>query len=200
MEFMKTKPDKYYDLAIVDPPYGIDVNMNMGKKKGEKARYKKKDWDKEIPTSEYFAELFRVSKNQIVWGGNFMTEHLPPRMCWVSWDKDVSEGVSFSDFELAWTSFNIAAKKVKIPYCGFIGLKGKKRTHPTEKPIKLYRWTLLNFAEKGMKILDTHGGSMTHAIACDMEGFALDICEIDEEYFYSGLKAFDEYKQQLKLF
>jgi len=200
IEFMKTKPDNYYDLAIVDPPYGISVNMNMGKKKGKKARYKKKDWDKEIPTPEYYAELFRVSKNQIVWGGNYMTEHLPPRMCWVCWDKGVPEGISFSDFELAWTSFNIAAKKVKIPYCGSIGLKGKKRTHPTEKPIILYRWILKEFAKAGFKIIDTHGGSHTNAIACDMEGFDLDICEIDGNYFKSGLNAFDNYKMQTTLF
>ncbi len=129
-----------------------------------------------------------------------MTEHLPPRMCWVCWDKDTPKGVSFSDFELAWTSFNIAAKKVKIPYCGFIGLKGKKRIHPTEKPIMLYRWILKEFAEVGFKILDTHGGSHTNAIACDMEGYDLDILENDKCYFDKGVKAFDNYKQQLKLF
>jgi len=199
-KFMKTKPDNYYDLSIVDPPYGISVNMNMGKKKGEKARYEKKDWDKKIPPPEYYAELFRVSKNQIVFGGNYMTEHLPPSMCWICWDKDVPEGVSFSDFELAWTSFNIAAKKVKIPYCGFIGLKGKKRTHPTEKPIILYRWILKEFAKEGFKILDTHGGSHTHAIAADLEDFELDIIEIDTEYFNNGLNAFDLHKRQLRLF
>ena len=129
-----------------------------------------------------------------------MTEYLPPSMCWVCWDKDVPDGVSFSDFELAWTSFNIAAKKVKIPYCGFIGLKGKKRIHPTEKPIILYRWLLKEFAKKGFKILDTHGGSMSIAQACDIECFDLDICEIDKEYFDLGVKAFKEYKRQLTLF
>jgi len=200
IEFMKTKPNNYYDLAIVDPPYGINVNMNMGKKKGEKARYEKKDWDKNIPSKEYFNELFRVSKNQIIWGGNYMTDYLKQSMCWVVWDKEVPTGVSFSDFELAWTSFNIAAKKVKLPYCGFIGLNGKKRIHPTEKPIILYRWLLKEFAKENYKILDTHGGSFTNAIACDKEKFDLDICEINKQYFDNGIKQYNEFKQQTTMF
>lgn len=200
MEALKSMKENQFDLAIVDPPYGICINMNMGKKKGEKARYDKKDWDKEIPTPEYYSKLFMVSKNQIVWGGNYMTEHLPPRMCWICWDKDVPEGVSFSDFELAWTSFNIAAKKVKIPYCGFIGLKGKKRTHPTEKPINLYKWLLKNYAKEGNTILDTHGGSMSIAIACWDMGFDLTCYELDTEYYNSAVERFENHIKQLAMF
>lgn len=203
IEFMKTKTDNYYDLAIVDPPYGIS--------EGKKSRgmgtcamagdYKIKDWDNEIPSPEYFEQLFRVSKNQIIWGGNYMVEFLKPSMGWIFWDKDSSG--DFSDGELAYTSFNKALRKIKIVWMGMrqYNMKNKeKRIHPTQKPIMLYRWTLQEYAEKGFKILDTHGGSFTHAIAADMEGFKLDIMDNEIEYFTSGLNAFDEYKRQLKLF
>ena len=166
MELMKRTPDKYFDLAIVDPPYGVGVNMNAGRKKGEKKRYKDKSWDNETPNQDYFSELFRVSKNQIIWGGNYFTDFLEAKMGWIVWDKNVPEGVSFSDFELAWTSFDVAAKKVRIDYCGFIGLNGQKRIHPTQKPVALYKWLLDKYPKEGDKILDTHLGSMSIAIAC----------------------------------
>lgn len=200
IEFMKSVPDKYYDLAIVDPPYGIGVNMNMGKKKGEVGRYEKKGWDSQIPPPFYFTELQRVSKNQIIWGGNYFTNHLDPSMGWIIWNKEVPDGVSFSDFEMAWSSFNSAAKQVRIPYCGFIGLNGKKRIHPTEKPVILYRWLLQNYAVKGMKILDTHGGSMNISHSCEIEGFSLDIMEIDPDYFRDGVNAFKMHIRQHRLF
>lgn len=190
MEGMKQYPDKYFELAICDPPYGINVNMQMGKKKGEVGRYEKKKWDSDIPTSEYYDELFRVSVNQIVWGGNYMTEFLPPSMGWICWDKDVPEGVSFSDFELAWSSFNVAAKKAKLSYCGFIGLDGNKRIHPTEKPVKLYKWLLQNYAKQGDKILDTHLGSGSSRIAAHQLGFDFTGYEIDKEYFEASEKRF----------
>ena len=195
IEFMKTKPDNYYDLAIVDPPYGININESMGRRKGDKhSGHKKAYWDNEIPTTEYFKELKRVSNNQVVWGGNYMTENLEPSPCWLMWDKGFSEYVTFAQFEMAWTSFKSSAKKFdKNP-------NQQNRIHPTQKPVDLYRWILSKYAEKGMKILDTHGGSFTHAIAADMEGFDLDICEIDTEFFTDGLKAFDIYKMQLNLF
>ena len=201
IEFMKSKPDKCYDLAIVDPPYGIGVNHNMGRRKGQKSSgYKKAYWDNEPPPIEYFEELFRVSKNQIIWGANHFIQSISASgnntntPCWLMWNKGFSEEVTFAQFELAWTSFKSTCKKYdKSP-------NQLDRTHPTQKPIDLYRKTLVLFATKGMKILDTHGGSMTIARACDMEGFALDICEIDEEYFNNGLKAFDNYKRQLTLF
>jgi site-specific DNA-methyltransferase (adenine-specific) len=211
IEFMKTKPDKYYDLAIVDPPYGFANNAipNNSANKKIYEGFAKKAWDNR-PTAEYFTELKRVSKNQIVWGGNYFSELWQTGLNrgFIFWDK-IQVSSNHADGELAWTSFDRNAKLFK--YCwsgnrfGFesnIGGVGKKsnRIHPTQKPIDLYRWLLQNYAEKGMKILDTHGGSFTHAIACDMEGFELDICELDEEYYNNGLKAYDLYKTQLKLF
>ena len=200
MKLMARYPDNHFDLAIVDPPYGINVNMNMGKKKGEKARYEKKGWDNEIPNKIYFDELVRVSKNQIIWGGNYFTEHLKPSMGWIVWDKQVPEGVSFSDFELSWSSFNVAAKKVRIPYCGFIGLGGKKRIHPTQKPVKLYEWLLMNYAKDGDKILDTHLGSGSIAIACHNLGFDLTACELDKDYFDASLKRLQQHQAQIRMF
>ena len=191
MEFMKSKPDKCYDLAIVDPPYGIGDKFKGGKTgKMNFNEIVNKDWDK-VPPIEYFKELMRVSKNQIIWGGNYF--NLPPTRCFIVWDKIISDDFSLAMAELAWTSFDKLAKiiKLQVPKDGKI--------HPTQKPIELYRWLLNKYANPNDKILDTHGGSMSIAIACDMEGFALDICEIDSEYFDSGLKRFDEYKRQLKL-
>jgi len=205
IEFMKTKPDKYYDLAIVDPPYGIGFSDYERGSSGVKVKERytkngKKDWDKGIPTQEYFAELKRVSKEQIIWGGNYFD--LPPTQCFIFWYKQ-NPVPNFADGELAWTSFKRPAVCIDYRYYG--NLQGKSsvvdaKIHPTQKPIYLYRKTLSIFAKQGDKILDTHGGSMTIAKACDMEGFALDICEIDEEYYNNGLKAYDEYKRQTKLF
>ena len=196
---MKGKPDNYYDLAIVDPPYGIGVNkMTLGNGKNKIYRGQN-DWDNCIPTKEYFDELKRVSKHQVVWGGNYMTQYLIPTSAWLFWDKGTGAN-DFADGELAWTSFGGALRKINISWVGANAKNGYKRIHPTEKPILLYRWILTRHAIKGMKILDTHGGSFTNAIACDMEGFDLDIIEIDKVYFDNGLKAFDNYKKQLTLF
>lgn len=192
IEFMKGKPDNHYELAIVDPPYGISINANIGLRKGQKKRHRPVKWDDQIPTDDYFSELFRVSQNQIIWGGNYFP--LPPTKHVIFWDKLNPEGLSFSDGEIAWTSFNRAIRK----YAKNNTQAGK--IHATQKPIQLYRWLLQNYAKQGDKILDTHGGSMTCAIACDTEGFSLDICELDPDYFVAGVKAFDNYKQQLKLF
>ena len=191
IEFMKTKPDNYYDLAIVDPPYGIDIN-NSGTHFKEK--YEIKDWDKNTPTTEYFNELKRVSKNQIIWGGNYFLDRLGNCKCYIVWDKKIAEDMSFAMCEMAWTSFKNGAKIYKKT------AMQQDRIHPTQKPIDLYRWTLKRYAEKGMKILDTHGGSMTIAKACDKEGYDLDICEIDKTYFDNGVNAYNEYKKQLTLF
>ena len=142
MELMARYPDKYFDLAIVDPPYGISVNMNAGRKKDTRSKKRTlKKWDNEIPNEDYFKELFRVSKNQIICGANYFTQYLPTSMGWVFWDKCVAEGCSFSDGELIWTSFNQSLKKAIIPYSGFIGMEGEK-FHPTTKPTKLYKWLL----------------------------------------------------------
>jgi len=195
IEFMKTKPDKHYDLAIVDPPYGINfAKTHTGK--GWTVR-ESKDWDKEIPPPEYWEQLFRISKNQIVWGGNYMTEFLPPSMGWIFWDKGQRD-FSLADGELAWTSFNKALRVYEYSRAKLNNNRGG--LHPTEKPIDLYRWILQKYAKEGDKILDTHGGSMTIAHACDKEGFDLDICELDKEYFEVGLKRYNEYKQQLTMF
>jgi site-specific DNA-methyltransferase (adenine-specific) len=204
IEFMKTKPDKYYDLAIVDPPYGI--NMDGGKIGGNncgKAKdYTQKDWDKEPPSLEYFKELMRVSKNQIIWGANHFISRMPfDSSCWIIWDKDNSG--NFADCEIAWTSFNTAVRKYKFRWNGMLqqNMKDKEiRIHPTQKPKDLYRWILKNYAKPNDLILDTHGGSMSISIACDMEGFDLDVTEIDTEYFINGQKRYEQYKQQPQLF
>ena len=204
IEFMKTKPDNYYDLAIVDPPYGI--NMDGGKIGGNncgKAKdYTQKDWDKEPPSLEYFEQLMRVSKNQIVWGANHFISRMPfDSSCWIIWDKDNSG--NFADCEMAWTSFNTAVRKYKFRWNGMLqqNMKDKEiRIHPTQKPKDLYRWILKNYAKPNDLILDTHGGSMSISIACDMEGFDLDVTEIDTEYFVNGQKRYEQYKQQPQLF
>jgi site-specific DNA-methyltransferase (adenine-specific) len=197
---MKSKPDNYYDLAIVDPPYGIGASAKSfinGTSKTKKDYYKDNCWDKAIPAPEYFAELMRVSKNQIIWGGNYFTEFLKPSRCWIFWDKTI-HGNSYADGELAWTSFDKVVRYYRKNICQ-VEVEGQ-RIHPTQKPISLYRWLLQKYAKQGDKILDTHGGSMSSAIACDMEGFDLDICEIDLDYFEAGKKRFETHKQQTTLF
>ena len=205
MEVMKTFKDKQFDLAIVDPPYGIGMDKTHFKTKSSNSKptdYNAKDWDRAIPNKEYFAELIRVSKNQIIWGGNYFVENLTNSSCWVVWDKDNGDSIH-ADCELAWTSFKTGVRKIKWLWHGMRqqNMKNKEtRIHPTQKPIALYRWILQNYAKQGDKILDTHGGSMSIAIACDMEGFDLGICEIDIDYFNTGVKRFENYKRQGVLF
>lgn len=196
VEGMKHYPDKYFDLAIVDPPYGIDINMNMGRKKGKAKVHADKDWDMSIPDMIYFTELFRVSKNQIIWGGNYFP--LPLTKSWIFWDKQVPDGVSFADGELAWTSFDKTLVKAKVPYSGFVGSEGK--IHPTQKPEKLYNWILSKFAEKGQKILDTHVGSGSSRIACYQNGFHFVGFEIDLDYCQTSEKRFVNAISQQRLF
>lgn len=199
IEYMQQFPDNYFELAIVDPPYGININMNAGRKKDTKSKKREnKKWDNESPKEDFFIELFRVSQNQIIWGGNYMTNFLPIKMGWIFWDKCVAAGCSFSDGELGWTSFDRALKKCVIPYSGFIGMEGEK-FHPTTKPIKLYRWLLQNYAKPNDKILDTHLGSGSSRIAADMEGFDFYACELDADYFQASQKRFNDYKLQTKL-
>ena len=199
ISFMKDKPDKFWNLAITDPPYGIGANkMTLGN--GKKKIYRgQADWDNTIPSEEYWEQLFRVSKNQVVWGGNYMTEFLKPTGAWIFWDKGTGLN-DFSDGELAWTSFDGALRKFFKSWVGANANNGSKRIHITEKPIELYRWILSRYAKPNDKILDTHGGSMSSAIACDMEDYSLDICEIDKEYFNAGVKRFENYKRQGVLF
>ena len=143
---MKRYPDKYFQLAIVDPPYGIkasEMTMGLGKKKWNKG----KKWDENVPDKEYFNELFRVSINQIIWGGNYFD--LPLKRGWIFWDKDIQEGLSFSDGELAWTSFDKVLKKIFIPYSGFRGADNGGKIHPTQKPVKLYEKLLMDYGNRG---------------------------------------------------
>jgi len=194
MTFMAAKPDNYYDLAIVDPPYGIDVKTRVFDDC--------KKWDNATPNETYFKELFRISKNQIIWGGNYFLNYLKPTPCFIIWDKKMTDKHLMSMSEFAWTSFNtknLIFRQPPVGERGFYNIDGK-RIHPTQKSIKLYRWLLQNYANQNDKILDTHGGSGSIAIACDMEGFDLDICELDKEYFDASVKRYNTYKSQLKLF
>ena len=200
MEAMKEMSDNQFDLAIVDPPYGIDLaNMNMGVGNTPKAskiknrKWKPKDWDKKTPTKEYFIELFRVSKNQIIWGGNYF--NLPPCKKFIIWDKEIPKGLSFSDCEYAWTSFKGANKMFR-----YSAYRNKsEKFHPTQKPPSLYDYCLMNFANEGDTILDTHLGSGSIAIACHNLGFELTGYEIDKEYFEAAKKRIEQHKQQGRL-
>ena len=206
IEYMQQFPDNYFELAIVDPPYGIDVtNQSQGKGGGvaKKINYKKTNWDKQSPKLSYFEELKRVSQNQIIWGANHFISKIPfNSSCWVIWDKDNGE-TDFADCELAYTSFKTAARIFKWKWSGMLqqNMKDKEnRIHPTQKPIALYRWLLQNYAKSNDKILDTHLGSGSSRIAADMEGFDFYACELDKDYFDASCKRFDEYKLQKKLF
>ena len=194
MDLMKEFPDKYFELAIVDPPYGININNNMGRRKGDKpSSYKKVTWDSVPPSADYFNELFRVSKNQIIWGANYF--NLPPNKCFIIWKKpQISENLSFSMCEYAWASFDSTAKVIE--------LYGQEvdRIHPTQKPVKLYEWLLAKYAVKGDKILDTHVGSASSLIACYNLGYDYIGSEIDTDYFKSAAERLEAVKAQQSLF
>lgn len=230
MEGMKLFPDKYFQLAIVDPPYGINApNMNMGSntnrggrdKNGEKqypgistaeklrkgrlnagaGKLKNRAlnkmpiaWDYEKPTPDYFKELFRVSQNQIIWGGNYFD--LPPTRCIVCWDK-CQPWENFSQWEMAWTSFDKPAALYRLSNTG--GANFEKKIHPTQKPVKLYEWLLHKFASPGDKILDTHVGSASSLIACHNYGFDYIGFEIDKQYYSDAYERIERNKAQLSL-
>lgn len=201
MEFMQNIPDKHYDLAIVDPPYGIGFSDYERGSSGlrVKERYtsnEKKKWDVNIPSDAYFDQLFRISKNQIIWGGNYF--NLPSYQHFIFWYKK-NPVPNFADGELAWTSFKRPAKCFEYIYYGNINSE-KDRIHPTQKPVALYKWLLDKYANQGDKILDTHGGSMSIAIACHDYGFDLDLCELDKDYFEAGKKRLENHMLQTKLF
>jgi len=236
---MKLMQDNEYDLAIIDPPYGIGIDGDIRIRKpdrpstwNKKDKYIQKKWDNKIPNSEYWKELFRISKNQIVWGGNYFTEYLKPSKGWVFWDKLFDKTFNFSHGELAWTSFDRQLLKVtKSSKAETSG--GKDRIHPTQKPVYLYKWLLNNYTKDVIckqcggsgeveslsidcdvqtcnicrgdgvvkpKIIDTHLGSGSIAIACWDLGFDLTAYEIDKEYFDAASKRLDNYKRQLQLF
>jgi len=194
MDLMARYEDNHFDLAIVDPPYGIDVNkMTLG---SGNYKNKGKAWDNETPSQIYFDELFRVSKNQIIWGANYMIDKIKkPSMGWVYWDK-MNGNSDFSDGELAYTSFKRALRSYKR----HLSKEKIKRFHPTQKPVKLYEWLLMNYAKEGDKILDTHLGSGSIAIACHNFGFDLTACELDKEYYDAAMKRLNNHKLQQKLF
>ena len=202
MEIMKQYPDKYFDLAIVDPPYGINIGTEIdrsgfraGSSKNSLTKFEKsmkcKNWDNETPNYEYFLELFRISKNQIIWGGNYFLEHLPNTRCMIIWDK-MTYVPTMSQVELAWTSFKKHSLLKKI------NSNQLDRTHPTQKPVALYDWILHNFANENQKILDTHFGSGSIALAVDKANrldkmnLHLTACEIDKEYIDKAIKRISE--------
>ena len=202
MALMARYEDNHFDLAIVDPPYGIGAggtNFKNGTSKSKTIDFRENDWDKNIPPAEYWEQLFRVSKNQIVWGGNYMTEYLPPKSCWLFWDKGTGDN-SYADGELAWTSFDGAMRKITKSWVGANAKDEGDRIHPTQKPIYLYRWILDKYAKEGYKILDTHLGSGSIAIACHNRGYDLTACELDKEYYDAAIKRIEQHKQQLTIF
>lgn len=214
---MKRYPDSYFDLAIIDPNYGIgeaagknasrNKGFGKGNSKSKKITYSRdygnKAWDNEPVSEEVLCEIIRVSKNQIIWGANHFISRIPyDSSCWIVWDKDNGES-DFADCELAWTSFDSAVRKVKIRWNGLLqqDMKNKEiRIHPTQKPVALYKWVLGNYATKGDKIIDTHMGSQSLRIAAYDMGFPFYGWEIDPDYFNAGNKRFEEFKNQGNLF
>ncbi len=199
MEFMRDLPDNAFDLAIVDPPYGIGYDgakQTSGNHGGRKA-HEFKGWDSEIPKKEYFDELFRVSKNQIIWGANYFTKHLPSSMGWIVWRKNRGN-FSSSDAELAYSSFNRALREfTKNP---LVLVREGGTIHPTQKPVALYKWLLKNYAKPNDKIFDSHVGSGSIRIACHDMGFSFEGCEIDKDYWEAQEKRYQEHIQQASLF
>lgn len=204
MELMAQFPDKYFDVAIVDPPYGINMdNQKVRVKpnrpntylKAGKEQYKKADWDKFAPTKKYFNELFRVSKNQIIWGSNYFCEFIPSGKGWIYWDKQMGDN-NFSSGEFAYQSMQIKSSSYSTPSMRVAGT----RIHPTEKPIHLYKWLLDKYAKKGDKILDTHLGSGSIAIACHDYKFDLTACELDKEYFDKAMERIKNHTNQMRLY
>ena len=191
MEAMREMPDKAFDLAVVDPPYGIGIT-DSGRLK--KYNTKNAQWDNQPPSKDYFEQLFRVSKNQIIWGGNYFD--LPPTKCFLIWDKQQPEDVSFASCEFAWTSFDSVAKTFyKSPI-----RTGEVRIHTTQKPVALYRWIFQRYAKLGDKILDTHLGSGSSRIAAYDAGLDFVGYEIDKEYFDKQEERFKKYASQGRLF
>ena len=192
LQAMRRMETDQYDLAIVDPPYGmVESGMQMGGHvKGKKFnRNELNIWDKK-PSKEYFIELLRVSKNQIIWGGNYF--ELPSTRCIICWDKR-QPWITFSQIEIAWTSFKSPARLFKFDN------RYKGKIHPTQKPVALYSWILNNYASPGDKILDTHLGSGSIAIACHNMGYSLDGYELDTDYYQAACKRLKEHQRQLQL-
>lgn len=207
MEYMATLPDKAFDLAIVDPPYGINVANNTTgtviRNKSDRDIFAKKDWDKAIPDVRYFNELFRVSKEQIIWGGNYFLDILGYCKAPIIWDKLNGESM-YADGEMAWTSKG-CPRNLRIwrhQWCGAFkdSERGATKYHPTQKPVKLYEWLLTNYAKPGQRVLDTHLGSGSSAIAAHYFGVDFVGCELDKDYFEAAKKRFEQQTAQLAMF
>ena len=196
MQMMARHPDKWFELACVDPPYGLGQRVtNGGQRANSLTAFKKelasKRWDDATPSLAYFTELFRVSKNQIIWGGNYFP--LPPTRCVIAWDK-MTYIPTMSQIEVAWTSFDSPARMMTV------NSNNSNRIHPTQKPVALYKWLITNYAKQGDKILDTHLGSGSSRIAAWDLGFDFYGCELDEDYFREGNERFERHRAQPKLF
>ena len=208
MEGMKEIPDKYFDLAIVDPPYGIGMSNSNKRTKPSRPnsytkykdfRYHEAHWDDEKPKKEYFEELFRVSKNQIIWGANYLCEYLPSGNGWIFWNKLNGLDNCFSDGEFAYSNKGVQSKYFECS--AFDKTRGgKDRIHPTQKPVALYKWLLKNYAKEGDKILDTHVGSASSLIACYDMGFEYLGFELDEDYYRMATERLEKHKAQLNMF
>jgi site-specific DNA-methyltransferase (adenine-specific) len=204
MDLMSRYPDKHFDLAIIDPPYGIGMDNQKVRAKpnrpntylrnGEK-QYKEAKWDDCAPDESFFRELFRVSKNQIIWGANYFCQYMPSGKGWIYWDKQMGDN-KFSSGEFAFQSIQKRSSSVSIPSMRV----ENTRIHPTQKPVALYKWLLHNYAKPGDKILDTHLGSASIAIACHDYGYDLTGCELDPEYFAAAMKRVNAHVAQQKLF
>ena len=205
-DVMKDIPDKFFSLAITDPPYGIgfDGQKVSTSKHGGRKLHDFKGWDNSTPDENYFNELFRISKNQIIWGANYFTDFLHPVKGWIVWDKkeNQNQGSYFSDGEMAWTNINTPLRIFKYGWIGVDYINHPIREikiHPTQKPVALYQWLLKNYAKQGDRILDTHLGSGSSAIAADIMGFDFTGIEIDKDYYEAALDRFNRHKQQCVL-
>lgn len=198
MEYMAKQPDKSFDLAIVDPEYGINMDGGNVGYKGFN-NFEKKSWDSKRPSKQYFDELRRVTKNQTIWGGNYFADLLPPSRCYLVWDK--GEGFynrSYAECELAWTSFDKNTVKIKYDPLARGDYRGK--IHPCQKPVRLYLWILENYAKPDQRILDTHLGSASSAIAAHYFGCDFVGCEIDKDYYEAAKKRFNNETRQVAIF
>ncbi len=201
MKLMARYEDNYFDLAIVDPPYGINADkekytpINETWKGKKKVGYTSKNWDKEIPDEVYFKELRRVSKNQIIWGGNYFGLIGG----YIFWDK-METMPTYTKGELAYCSFMNKVDKFEYLWSGYKKQRPEIRIHPTQKPIALYEWLLMNYAKENDKILDTHLGSGSIALACHNLGYDLTACELDKEYYDAAIKRINQHKQQIRMF
>jgi len=205
MEYMRTIPDKKFDLAIVDPPYGINQGGKNNKTRGNLAIAKDyKDFgDRCSPNQMYFNELLRISRNQIIFGANHFIDKIPYNSsCWIVWDKNNGTN-DFADCELAWTSFKTSVRKFKYTWNGMLqeNMKQKeKRIHPTQKPVALYIWLLTNYAKPGDLIFDSHVGSGSSLVACEKEGFDYVGCELDKDYYQQAKERIEIERRQPSLF